>query len=225
MAQGNVKKQMSALVAVIALLAALFGMWTFYNTHEQKGQPFKLENGYVLPNAQHLQDFKLTSDQGKNFDLQQLKGYWNFVFFGFSHCQKICPASLSRLNKMYKQLKQAGANPMPRVIFVSIDPERDTPKVLHQYLQSFNKHFIGLTGSKQAVKTLSQQFNVLYTKVQKQNGDYTVDHSGTLMLVDPRGKLMAMFRQPLEPEALARDYMKVARYYQKHVHKHSIETP
>jgi protein SCO1/2 len=222
MAVRSFKKQMLGLFLAVGAISVLFGLWTFYNTHDHNQRQFKLANGYLLPNPQALQPFKLTTDTGQSFNLQSMKGRWSFVFFGFSHCQKICPATLARLSKMDETLKQAGANPMPQVVFVSIDPDRDTAQRLHRYLKSFNERFVGLTGEQQKIKQFIKQFNVLYTKVQQANGEYTLDHSGTLMLVDPQGKLAAMFRQPLDPQALAGDYMRIIQHYTRHVHKHSI---
>lgn len=217
------KKQLIGVVMAVGVIAGLFGLWTFYNTHETgQAKPMRLESGYMLPNPKSIQPFELTDQHQRAFKLGDLKGYWSFVFFGFTNCQNICPASLGQLNKMYQQLQKADANPMPQVIFVSIDPERDTPSVLNRYIKSFNSHFVGLTGGKQNVAQFSQQFNVLYTKVKQDNGQYTVDHSGTLMLVDPQGRLVAMFTQPLDPKNLSQDYMKIAQHYTTHVYKHSI---
>jgi protein SCO1/2 len=211
------------LVIVVAVLALLFGLWTRHNTSSLNNQPtLSLSNGTVLPQPRLINEFTLTDMSGRPFTRDHLHGHWSFIFFGFTHCPELCPTTLSTLDRMYKQLQTDHQDPLPQIVFVSVDPERDTPQRIKQYVTSFNPEFFGATGTAQQLEQMTQQFSVMYAKVMQQNAnnqntaqeDYTIDHSGTLLLVDPNGQLLAVFSTPHEATALAQSFQKIVSTYQ-----------
>jgi protein SCO1/2 len=202
------------LLFVLAVLALLFGLWTHHNTRNSlKNTPenSNIVTATVLPQPKSIIDFYLTDDHNKAFTNANLQKHWTFVFFGFTHCPQLCPTTLAVLNKMYQQLVQNQANPLPQILFVSVDPDRDSPEQIHKYLQSFNPDFMGVTGTKDQIDGLTEQFNVMYAKVFA-DGDqshYMIDHSGTILLLNPKGQLYAIFSTPHDASAIAKDYLKI----------------
>jgi protein SCO1/2 len=214
-----------SLIVAVALLALLFGLWTQHNTNLTKpATTLTLSNGTVLPQPRLINEFTLTDMNGQPFTRDRLHGHWSLVFFGFTRCPELCPTTLSTLNQMYQQLKADHQDPLPQIVFISVDPERDTPKQIKQYITGFNPDFFGATGSTIELEQMTQQFSVMYAKVMQENAkaptatqeDYTIDHSGTLLLVDPNGQLFAIFSMPHEAPALAQSFEKIINTYQSH---------
>lgn len=209
------RKPVFIWLILIALLAILFGVWTHHNMQKKsQAAAVALSSGTVLSPARNLNSFTLVDQQHKPFTNNNLKNHWTFVFFGFTHCPMICPTTLSTLNQMYKKLVIDKELALPQVLFISVDPERDTPKKIARYLQSFNSAFLGATGTKQQLEKLTQQFNVMYAKVFP-DGDahYSIDHSGTILLINPQGQLYGIFSTPHDANKLAGDYEIIVNNY------------
>ena len=134
-------------------------------------------------------DFRLTDHNGDSFDLKQLRGKVSLLFFGYTHCPDVCPTELANMARLLKQLKTESDN--VQGLFVSVDPVRDTPERLSQYVPYFHPKLIGLTGTEAAVKTVTSAYKV-HSNVQKTEGkdlQYLVDHSANLFIIDGNGKL------------------------------------
>ena len=114
------------------------------------------------------------------------------LFFGFTHCPDICPMTLNKLNIISEQLKKE--NKSLKVFFISIDPERDTPEVMRDYLSSFGDQFIGITGEPEKIFKLSQSWSIVSQKIFSENGEYTVNHSSPVILLKD-GKYVATIKQ------------------------------
>ena len=169
----------------------------------------ELEAGTVLPEPRTLPEFALLDHYGRLFGPSRLAGQWTLVFVGFTHCPDICPATLAILAGLDEQLQAEGVE--LQMLFVSVDPERDDPATLAQYVAHFSPRLIGATGDKPEIDTLMAGLGFAYIKVPLGGGNYTVDHSAALALVDPRGRVAAYFTPPLRPAALAADLAVVAR--------------
>lgn len=164
-------------------------------------------DGAVLDKSRNISPFTLTTGDHQLFTENNLKHHWTLVFFGFTNCGYACPTSLAALNKMYIALQtQLPPNLVPQVVMVSVDPERDTPEKMKQYVSLFNKNFIGVCADLQQTKVLADQFNVVFAKMTAPNGNYTVNHSAEIMLIDPNGKLRAFFAYPHRGTVMAKDY-------------------
>lgn len=210
------RKQFFPMIIAFAVIALMFGMWTRYNTHRGNSAP-TLESGTILPIPQDISPFQLTGIDSKTFTNEKLRGKWSMIFFGFTNCPQLCPTTLSTLNKMYRQLQHEKVMSLPQIVFISVDPERDTPQTVQKYVTSFNHQFIGATGKKTALTKLTKEMSVMYMKVQKPNSkdktDYLIDHSGTILLTNPQGKLFAVFSTPHDAKKLSHDVRTIEQIY------------
>ena len=146
---------------------------------------------------------QLTDQNGKPFSDKDLKGKPFLVFFGFTHCPDVCPTALFEVSEILRGLgpdaNRVGA------LFVSVDPERDTPAVLKDYLSSFDPHLRGLTGDPAAVAAVAKAYRVYYKKVPLEEGDYTMDHTALVYLMDKQGRFVAPFNIKQSTEAAVAD--------------------
>jgi protein SCO1/2 len=133
--------------------------------------------------------FTLTGADGQTFSSTALAGKPYAIFFGFTHCPDVCPTTLARMVRLRRQL-EAGAEPF-KIVFVSVDPERDGPAELRNYLSLFPEPIIGLTGSQARIDHAKRQFGIYSQKVPDQSGGYTVDHTANVLLFDRSGAFVA----------------------------------
>lgn len=131
-------------------------------------------------------------------------GRWDLLFFGFTHCPDICPATLHRLDALLDTIAQSAPERLPRVWLVSVDPSRDTPAVLADYLGFFDARFGALTGTDESVATLAGALGVAYARLP-QGEDYTMSHSAALFLIDPRGHYAGLFNTPHDWDRIGSD--------------------
>jgi len=150
-------------------------------------------------------DVALIDHNGDVFDKDRLKGKWSILLFGFTFCPDICPTALAELNKMVDVLSEEERNDL-QIVMVSVDPERDTQEVLKQYVPYFNESFTGVTGNPYFIRKLAAELNIAYNKVplnkDQGNGEYTVDHSANLVLINPYGHYHGFFKHPHDPTQL-----------------------
>ncbi len=147
--------------------------------------------------------FELTDQSGKAVTDADMKGKPFLVFFGFTHCPDICPTTLFDMSQLMKELgsdaDRTGA------LFITVDPERDTPKVMKDYLSNFDPHVRGLTGDPVAINAAIKAYRVYAKKVPLENGDYTMDHTALVYLMDKNGHFIAPFDVSRTPAAEAAD--------------------
>lgn len=130
--------------------------------------------------------FQLTAHNGQSFTERDLAGRPYAIFFGFTHCPDICPTTLLDMSNRLEELK--GDGDKLRMVFVTVDPERDTPQHLAEYLKSFDKRIVGLTGTAAQVAGIAKGYRVIYEKVPGTNGDYSMNHTATVYLFDASGQ-------------------------------------
>ena len=163
-----------------------------------------IASGTLLQPPRALPAFALTGIDGKPFTNTRLKGHWSVVFAGFTTCPDICPSTLTMLKGVLTDLGPLAAE--LQVLLLSIDPERDTPERLKNYVQFFDQRFIGATGPNAELDKLARAMSFVYTKVPGATAEtYTMDHSAALMLINPQGQLAGFFTAPHRREALAAD--------------------
>ena len=133
--------------------------------------------------------FTLTAADGSTVTEQSLKGRPYALFFGFTRCPDVCPTTLSRLAKLRGQMGSDGEK--LQIVFVSVDPESDTPADIGQYTALFGTPIVGLTGTPEQIAGIAKAFHIYYAKVPQEGGNYTVDHSATVFLMDDRGRLQS----------------------------------
>lgn len=169
-----------------------------------------LASGTILAPARALADFSLTDNQGRSFGAQNLRGHWSLMFFGYTNCPDYCPTTLTTLAALEKQLRAAKTVAPPRVIFVSVDAKRDTPEQLNQFVPNFDPEFIGLTADSQpAIEALAKKWGVAVKIQYAADGNYIVDHSALIFVIDPAGNLAAILTGPFTVDALRRDFLRI----------------
>ncbi|MGA7489906.1 MAG: SCO family protein [Xanthobacteraceae bacterium] len=147
--------------------------------------------------------FKLVDQNGKVVTDGDLKGHPFLVFFGFTHCPDICPTTLFEVSEVLRALGPDADR--TRALFVTVDPERDTPAVMKDYLSSFDPHLSGLTGDPAAVAAVAKAYRVYFKKVPLDEGGYTMDHTAIVYLMDKEGRFVSPFSLKRAPEAAAAD--------------------
>lgn len=165
-----------------------------------------LESGTWLPQPRTLPQFHLQDLSGADFGLEQLRGHPTLLFFGFTNCPDVCPTTLATL----AQVQRAPPLPGSQVLFITIDPERDSAASLQVYLGAFNNRFVGARGDAAALAPLLKSLGAIAVREKLPDGSYTMDHSATLYLLDTRGRLVAVFSPPFSAARLAADLHRVA---------------
>ena len=197
----NVNMSAKASRAMLVLAAFLAGLFLFF------GAILFVTGRAVSPIGQAVAavggPFHLEDQNGKPVSDQDMKGRPFLVFFGFTRCPDICPTTLFEMSQMMKALgpdaDRVGA------LFITVDPERDTPGVLKDYLSNFDPHLRGLTGDRAAIDAAIKEYRVYAKKVPLDNGDYTMDHTAVVYLMDKDGHFVAPFNLSRTPEAEAAD--------------------
>lgn len=190
------------LVAIVALVLGL----TVNKVLTSKGQgdaTVLLDAGIVLlPQSRNLPELSLTNQDGQTVAVDQLKDQWSLLFFGYTFCPDICPATLAQLRQLQGQLPPETLAKM-RIVLVTVDPHRDTPEQLKKYLDYFDAGFIGLTGEEATIQKLANGVSIPFIPADTSKENYTVDHSGNLVLIGPDGKQRGFIRAPINNTKLA----------------------
>lgn len=176
----------------------------------------KLGNTLVLPSDfKQVPEFTMLDKNANTVSADSLKGHWNMVFFGFTHCPDVCPLTLSTMAKAVEQISALDNElPIPNIVFVSVDPKRDTPENLKNYVEYFNPDFKALTGTLNQMYELINPLNVVvtYTVDDENENDYSVDHTASIMLIDPALRLRGKFNAPHKADEIATDYQTIINH-------------
>jgi protein SCO1/2 len=181
-----------------------------------EAQPSSGPSSYLLPEPRKLEPFQLLDQDNRVFDRERLAGRWNLIFFGYTYCPDICPMALSILQGVFDSLKrQPNLLKDLQGIFISVDPKRDKPEILKNYVGYFNPDFLGLTGEEEQIRHLARWFGAKYSYFYswETEGEYFIDHTATLFLVDPRGRLYAAFPVPYGPEDIVENLSSIIGSY------------
>jgi len=203
---------------VLALLVLLLGVGSgllLLQSGPPTGDqpPIQLESGTLIPQTRPMAPFTLTDHRGHPFTDASVQGRWHLLSFGYTHCPDICPTTLAMLARLDDRLRQQAPDIDIRTAFVSIDPERDTEAVLADYVPYFNPDFVGVTGNPQDIEKLTGQLGVLYQRVEGEQSEmgYLMDHSASIILLNPQGEFQALFSAPHQVEAMARDLLSLVQ--------------
>ena len=155
---------------------------------------------YLIEPARELGEFKLIDSFNNEFVPDDFKGRWKALFFGFTFCPDICPITMGMLSRIEKELGLVAEDKI-KVFLVSVDPDRDTPEQLKIYLENFNDKFVGLTGGIDQIYNFATRVNAPFSPViNSEDPNYTVDHYGSIVVINPEGKYAGFFRTPHEQE-------------------------
>lgn len=188
---------------LLAALAAGLGLWLGMARFGAAPPP-ATQAALLYPAPRAVPDFHLTRADGSPLTLADWRGRWTLAFFGFTHCPDVCPTTLGTLKQVWARLDPALRDRV-RVDFVSVDPQRDTPEQLGKYVAYFSPDFVAATGSDEALTALTRSLGLLYARVPGEAGDYSVDHSAQVVIIDPQGRLVGMFRPPLDAAKITAD--------------------
>ena len=175
---------------------------------DRSGGP-TLARATLIDPARPLPPMAFIDQDARPFGLEQLRGHWSILFFGFTSCPDICPTTLALLAQVEKKLGDLPAEQRPHIVLVSVDPKRDTPERLAQYVKSFSPTFTGITGEQSAVQEFALKMGVPVAISEQPGGNYTVDHSAAIFVVDPNGALRALSSTPHEVPIIAEDYRSI----------------
>lgn len=197
------QKTVIVLAAFVALVLGLTVNKVLNSKGDGTDKVAMLDAGIVLlPQSRSLPGLALTDQNGQPVQLDQLKDKWSLLFFGYTFCPDICPTTLAELRQLNGMLPDAVRDQL-RIILVSVDPNRDTPEKLKEYLGYFNAGFQGLTGPLDDIQTLANGVGIPFIPGDTSKENYTVDHSGNLVLIGPDGKQRGFIRAPINNTKLA----------------------
>jgi len=208
LSQRRVLSSHKVLIAVVAAAALTLGAVASYVTSRTQVPTI---DGLLWPGSKALAAFALEDHHRRAFTLDRLTGRWTLLFFGYTHCPDVCPVTLTVLRNAVALMGESGADAEPpQVVFVSVDPARDTLEHMAAYVSHFNPDFLGVTGSDADLGVLTGQLGVLFMRTEPDaGGDYLVDHTAAVFLIDPRGHLVALFQAPHAAERIARDVPRI----------------
>lgn len=152
-------------------------------------------------------DFRLIDQEGVEFSSEKLKGNFSLIYFGFTYCPDICPTSLHKISEVMSALDKYKIPVIP--IFITIDPKRDTPSLLKEYLKHFHPKYIALTGTEKQIKDVAEKFKVFYAKVDGDNNNYMIDHSSFVYLMDKDGQYVKHFYLNTPPQEIV-DFIRIS---------------
>lgn len=197
------------VVALLGFAALISGLFVAQHVHQSKKINPDDFHGTLLEAPREINAFAMTGTDGKPFTNASLKGQWTLVFFGFTNCGYLCPTTMGELGKVYRKLEAEAVKPLPRVVMISVDPDRDTLEKLANYVKTFDVHFYGARGDEASVRNMTRELGIAYAKVDLPNAEknnYDMQHSGALMLFNPEGQLTAFFTTPHQTDLLVKDY-------------------
>jgi protein SCO1/2 len=192
------------VVGLVVLVAAMFMM---------PRAPSPTSSATVLTEPRALPDVDLVDAHGSRLDLDAFRGHYTLLYFGFTQCPDVCPLTLKALADARAKLDERAPQAVPQVVFVSVDPERDTPAAIAQYLGRFDASFVGATGSAARLAPLVAALGVTVEKHTQGDDHYSVTHNDTIYVIGPNAELVAVSSGPHDPATLASDYIKIRRRY------------
>ncbi|MFC3193887.1 SCO family protein [Marinicella sediminis] len=197
-------------LSVLKSIASMLFIFALAGCGKQDTSSTDFQALKLFPQGKPFSGFQLTSHLSESWQAEQFKGEYSVVFFGFANCPDICPTTLLDLQIVEQKIKATGTQP-PRIIFVSVDPDRDTPALLKDYIEYFNPDFYALTGDEANILSIASQLGVAYRVEDHEIGDqvYDVDHASALFVINPQGERIGLFTAPHQADAIAADLIQL----------------
>ena len=211
----KLRKQKGNTILLFAIAAFIIGVafYSYFHLQQNNSNLKNLQKAVsLLESPRKLPDFKMTNHLGTEFDNKDLNNVWSFIFFGFTHCPDICPLTLSVLDQVSSLLNE---NITSQTILISVDPKRDRPEKLKEYVKHFNSNMIGLTGDVKQINLITKNLGAIYSVQDNGDEDYLVDHSAHIFVIAPDGKLTALFSTPHDAKIIADDFKIISNAYNK----------
>jgi protein SCO1/2 len=209
----------TTLVVLVCAVAAAFGFWAAQHRLAADAAGPRLQVVRLFEQPRELPAFSLQQSDGTPLVPGELQGHWTLVFLGFTHCPDVCPTTLAQLAQAQKQWSPLPEATRPRVLFVSVDPERDTPDRVGEYAHAFHKDTLAATADIPALEAFARSLSLVFMKVPAAPGapadQYSVDHSAALAVLDPQARMAGVIQQsgesPLDAGAIAADLAALSR--------------
>ncbi|MNF62479.1 hypothetical protein D3C84_441610 [compost metagenome] len=197
----RIQKTVFVLVAIVAVVLGLT-VHRVLNGERQADPTQLLDAGIVLlPQSRTLPALEMVDQNGAKVAVDQFKDKWSLVFFGYTFCPDICPTTLAQMRELKGLLPQQAQDNL-RFVFVSVDPNRDTPQQIKQYIGYFDPTFVGITGDLPTLQKLANAVSIPFIPADTSKENYTVDHSGNLVVLGPDGTQRGFIRSPLNNQKL-----------------------
>lgn len=210
----------TTLIILVAALAAGLGLWAargYFGAGKADGPA--LQTVRLFDQPRELPTFSLRQSDGTQLVSGELKGHWTLVFLGFTHCPDVCPTTLAELASAQKRWEPLPEARRPRVLFVSVDPERDTPMKIGGYAHAFHRDTLAATADLPALESFAKSLSLVFMKVPAAEGapadQYSVDHSAAIAVLDPQGRMAGVIAPPLQPKAIAEDLIALTQATKK----------
>ncbi|MCP4865112.1 MAG: SCO family protein [Pseudomonadota bacterium] len=195
------QKLLLTLVAALALVTGVGMAWWFTTQSTENETPKYLQ---TFPEPRQLAEVTLVNQQGETVTNEVFKGHWSLLFLGYTFCPDVCPTTMAALGKIYPELKNISTDSPIQVVFVSVDPKRDTPERLASYVEYFNPEFVAVTGEHKMLFPFARSLGLMYAIAEStDNPNYLVDHSASVVVVDPNGLAIGRFKPEYNPGELA----------------------
>ncbi|MGV8940188.1 MAG: SCO family protein [Lysobacter sp.] len=201
----------STIIVLIAALAAGLGLFASQRYFSEPPTSSWPQTSVVrlFDPPRVLPDFSLRQADGTQLVPGELKGHWTLVFLGFTHCPDVCPLTLTQMSQAQRQWESIPESIRPRVLFVSVDPERDSPDRIGEYARAFHKDTLAATADIPALENFARSLSLVFAKAPPEDGapadQYSVDHSATMAVLDPQGRMSGLIQPPFDPAAIAAD--------------------
>ncbi|MDJ0877588.1 MAG: SCO family protein [Halieaceae bacterium] len=193
----NIKLTVVGLLLLIGVIVAGF-VYQVQKPRVMTNSELKINGAFMFETPRALPEFELVDHRGQAFSAESLKGQWTLVFFGFTYCPDICPTTMAFLARFMGELEGLPEHGDTRVVMVSVDPARDTPERLAEYVPYFDPGFTGVTGEFLDIHRFATALNTPFRKVPGEDDNYLVDHSANVVLINPRGDYHGFFKAPLD---------------------------
>lgn len=201
-------------IAIVAVFALIGGFGLSWYAHTQKA--IELESGlWFGEQARALPEFELIDHRQQLLTRKELSGQWSLMFFGYTHCPDICPIGLQTMADMMRAIDDPDVSGHLQVYFVSVDPERDRPEVLAEYVAYFDPDFNGATAAVDKLTPLTRSLGIAHAIRNKTaaSDSYDVDHSSAIILINPQAQFAGLFSAPQDAAAMARDLTRIIERY------------
>ncbi|QOC23424.1 SCO family protein [Wenzhouxiangella sp. AB-CW3] len=198
------------IIIAIAVAAIAGGIVVSSNLMQRT---LDLREARLFPQARHVDEFQLETAAGESFTRSDLEGRWTLLFAGFTNCPDICPDTLAVLAQSMRDLDMMRQETLPQVVFLSVDPERDQGEHLAEYVRWFHDDFIGVTGDLEEIDRFTRQLGLVYfhEEADEETGFYNVDHSASILIIDPEGRLYGRFGPAVTSEDVTADVFALTR--------------
>lgn len=208
----TLERRLPWIIVALAAVAGIAGFWFGQRlyTDEPAGMR-QLQSALLYPQAREIPPFELQLSDGSILKNADWRGQWRLLFFGFSHCPDVCPTTLTTVKAALAKVRETRSQADIAVSFVSVDPERDLPGPLGRYVAFFDPTYEAATGTQEQLLGLTRALGVVYMKTPTGAGalDYTIDHSASILIIDPQGRLAGLIRPPHSASAIAADLVQL----------------